>query len=81
MVACRAVLRCAVLCCAGCRYLRSYESMGTAKVECVAGCACAESRVDGTWERRATIMQMHEFQVGLGAEFQGGAGAGAPPSL
>lgn len=44
-------------------YLRSYESMGRARVACVAGCSCSESFIEGTWERRATIMQMHQFQV------------------
>lgn len=37
--------------------------MGSAAVECVGGCACGRSTFDATWERRATLTQMHEFQV------------------
>ena len=44
-------------------YLKSYKSMGAAKVECVGGCRCQESWLEGTWERLATLAQVHEFQV------------------
>ncbi|GAB4813470.1 hypothetical protein N2152v2_000516 [Parachlorella kessleri] len=44
-------------------YLRSYESMGSAQVECVSGCTCDSAKLEGTWDRRATLMQMHEIWV------------------
>lgn len=47
-------------------HLKSYESMGAAYVQCVSGCACNDSVIEGTWDRRATLMQMHEFKVGVG---------------
>ncbi|GAB4816347.1 hypothetical protein N2152v2_003393 [Parachlorella kessleri] len=44
-------------------YLKSYESMGSAAVECVNGCECERTTLDGTWARKATLFQMHEFEV------------------
>ena len=37
--------------------------MGTARVECVAGCACAPTTIDGSWERQESLMQIHPFKV------------------
>lgn len=34
----------------------------------MAGCDCWESMIDGTWERPATLMQMHAFMVSLQTE-------------
>ena len=45
-------------------YLKSYEGMGMAAVECVSGCACERSTLDGTWSRKATLYHMHEVEVG-----------------
>ncbi|KAL4448549.1 hypothetical protein ABPG75_005768 [Micractinium tetrahymenae] len=44
-------------------YLRSYEHMGTALVTCVAGCRCAPTIIDGTWQTPASLQQMHKFYV------------------
>ncbi|KAL4436103.1 hypothetical protein ABPG77_005551 [Micractinium sp. CCAP 211/92] len=44
-------------------YLRSYEHMGTARVECRRGCSCPLSRLDATWAKRASLNQIHSFQV------------------
>ena len=44
-------------------YMKSYESMGNARVTCVAGCSCEPSTLQGRWERRATVRQFHAFQV------------------
>lgn len=41
----------------------SYEGMGTALITCVAGCRCAPTIVDGTWQTRASLQQMHKFYV------------------
>lgn len=45
-------------------HLKGYKRMGTAWVECVSGCECERSVVDGTWEQQATLMQIHSFKVG-----------------
>ena len=37
--------------------------MGTARVECVAGCGCKPSVMDATWEREESLMQIHSFKV------------------
>lgn len=46
-------------------HLKGYEGFGTASVECVSGCVCStKGRVlDGTWAQKATLMQIHRFQV------------------
>ena len=48
-------------------HLKGYKRMGTAWVECVEGCECERSVLDGTWAQQATLMQIHSFKVG-GAE-------------
>lgn len=50
-------------------HLKGYEGFGTAAVECVSGCVCsAKGRVlDGTWKQKATLMQIHRFQVSAAA--------------
>lgn len=45
-------------------YLKSYESMGNASVQCIAGCSCDEARLVGTWDIRATLVQSIALQVG-----------------
>lgn len=44
-------------------YLRSYEHMGVARVECRSGCSCDSSRLDGTWERQVSLQQIHMFKA------------------
>ncbi len=45
-------------------HLKGYKRMGTAWVECVEGCECERSVLDGTWAQQATLMQIHSFKVG-----------------
>lgn len=45
-------------------YLRSYQQMGVAQVKCVAGCTCPTSELDGTWDTKASLLQIHRFKVG-----------------
>lgn len=52
-------------------HLRSYSGMGTADVECVSGCTCQPSILDGTTASRVSVFKTHTFEVG-GAE-QGGS--------
>ncbi|PSC72893.1 photosystem II reaction cent isoform B [Micractinium conductrix] len=44
-------------------YLRSYQGMGVARVECKRDCTCLPTRIDGRWKQRVSLTQMHEFQV------------------
>ncbi|EFN58310.1 hypothetical protein CHLNCDRAFT_142315 [Chlorella variabilis] len=44
-------------------HLRSYRGMGTALIECVSGCTCAPAKLDGTWQRRASLFWMTRFIV------------------
>ncbi|KAL4426174.1 hypothetical protein ABPG77_007456 [Micractinium sp. CCAP 211/92] len=44
-------------------FLRSYENMGTARVACFSGCRCRNTTIDGTWSKRASLMQHHSFEV------------------
>ncbi|KAL4431189.1 hypothetical protein ABPG75_006445 [Micractinium tetrahymenae] len=44
-------------------HLRSYRGMGTARVECVSGCSCSATRLDGTWERKASLFTITRFHV------------------
>ncbi|GAB4818400.1 hypothetical protein N2152v2_005446 [Parachlorella kessleri] len=45
-------------------YLASYAGMGRAALECVGGCQCARTVLDGHWTvERASISLMHEFFV------------------
>ncbi|KAL4429381.1 hypothetical protein ABPG77_005155 [Micractinium sp. CCAP 211/92] len=46
-------------------HLKGYEGFGTASLQCVSGCICSgKGRVlDGTWKQKATLMQIHRFQV------------------
>ncbi|KAL4422439.1 hypothetical protein ABPG75_008636 [Micractinium tetrahymenae] len=44
-------------------HLRSYEHMGTARVECRQGCSCSPSRLDAIWKKRVSLNQIHSFQV------------------
>lgn len=37
--------------------------MGVATVRCTAGCACQPSELDAGWAQRASLLQMHSFQV------------------
>lgn len=50
-------------------YLRSYAGMGVASVECVGGCRCEGSRLDGTWERRASLFYAARFHVRRGRAY------------
>lgn len=44
-------------------HLTSYAGMGTAAVECVAGCACEPSVLDGTTARRVSVFRVHSFKA------------------
>eukprot|EP00887_Chlorella_sp_A99_P003432 scaffold7.g3432.t1 len=44
-------------------HLKSYQHMGRARVECVAGCRCQPSTLEGAWERKATLQAQHSFQA------------------
>ena len=37
--------------------------MGLARVECVSGCTCQPALVDGLWEQRVSLQQMHTFEA------------------
>ena len=47
-------------------YLRSYEGMGSATVECIANCTCGPTVLEGTWERKASLTQFHTFEARAG---------------
>ena len=38
-----------------CLALCSYQCMGTALIECKSGCTCEPTKLDGTWNRRASL--------------------------
>lgn len=44
-------------------YLKSYEFMGQAKVQCLAGCVCEETSFDGYWKEQSSLTELHRFQV------------------
>ena len=44
-------------------YMKSYASMGTAKVTCVAGCVCEPNTFSGKWDLRVTLRSFHRFEV------------------
>ncbi|KAL4423775.1 hypothetical protein ABPG75_001076 [Micractinium tetrahymenae] len=44
-------------------HLKSFEGMGTAAIECVAGCSCSRRTLDGTWDTPASLQQMRKFTV------------------
>lgn len=50
-------------------HLASYQGMGTARVECVSGCKCDPSWLDGTWDRQASLFTILRFHVRPGAGF------------
>mmetsp|Transcript_33865 Transcript_33865/g.75103 ORF Transcript_33865/g.75103 Transcript_33865/m.75103 type:complete len:554 (+) Transcript_33865:139-1800(+) len=37
-------------------YLRSYDNMGCAKLDCAGSCACDSHELDGQWEQQTSIM-------------------------
>ena len=47
-------------------HLRSYEGMGTARIECVSGCSCVNATLDGTWSQRASVVSFTRFLVRRG---------------
>jgi hypothetical protein len=47
-------------------HLKSYTGMGTAAVECVSGCSCERSTLDGTTPSHVSIFKTHSFKVGGG---------------
>lgn len=47
-------------------HLASYSGMGRARVECVSGCTCDPSVLDGWWERHASLQVMHTIMVSGG---------------
>ena len=44
-------------------HLASYQGMGTALVQCVSGCKCEQSILDGTWGRDASLFTVMRFHV------------------
>lgn len=44
-------------------YLRSYQNMGRARVECLFGCTCKATHIDASWARRESLQQIHSFKV------------------
>jgi len=52
-------------------HLRSYEGMGVAQAECVSGCTCEPTKLDGTWERRVSLFTVTRFQVSGGRRSTG----------
>lgn len=44
-------------------HLKSYTGMGTAAVECVSGCSCERSTLDGTTPSHVSIFKTHSFKV------------------
>lgn len=44
-------------------YLRSYEGMGQARVQCVSGCKCVATTVNARWKQKVSLTQMHQFKV------------------
>lgn len=44
-------------------YLRSYQKMGLARVECRSGCTCPPSVMDGLWGDHTSLQQMHSFRA------------------
>lgn len=44
-------------------HLRSYSGMGTADIECLSGCACEPSVLDGTTASRVSVFKVHAFRV------------------
>lgn len=44
-------------------YLKSYRNMGTAQLQCVAGCECAPQALDGTWAQEVSLQQILQFEV------------------
>ena len=53
-------------------HLRSYQGMGTARIECKSGCTCTPTLLDGTWNRRASLFWITRLYVRPHA--QGGGG-------
>eukprot|EP00887_Chlorella_sp_A99_P000276 scaffold13.g276.t1 len=48
-------------------YLRSYQNMGRARVECLFGCTCKATHIDASWARRESLQQIHSFKMSLQA--------------
>ena len=44
-------------------YLRSYQGMGRARVECGGGCACDAADLDAHWDRQATLTDLTTLQA------------------
>ena len=45
-------------------YLRSFRGgMGLAVVKCIKGCTCADTLMDGRWEQKVSLLQVHGFPV------------------
>lgn len=44
-------------------YLRSWQGMGQARVECASGCSCEETVLDAHWDREATLTDLTTLKV------------------
>ncbi len=47
-------------------HTRSWQQLGTAKVECVAGCSCEPATLDNHWRNKNTQNAMFALEVGGG---------------
>lgn len=54
----------------------SYNGMGLARADCQSGCTCEPQLLDGLWDQRVSLQQMHTFQAR-----ELGCGSGCAPCL
>ena len=55
--------------------LSGLQGMGKAEVECISGCRCDASVLDGWWERHASLQVMHTVLVRVAPWAGGGQGS------
>ncbi|GAX74287.1 hypothetical protein CEUSTIGMA_g1736.t1 [Chlamydomonas eustigma] len=44
-------------------YLKSYVNMGMARVECISGCICLGTKMDGHTTDKTSLLNLHEFKA------------------
>ena len=44
-------------------HVRSWRGMGRARVQCMAGCTCSTQKLNGHWERKATLQDQLRLEV------------------
>mmetsp|Transcript_22780 Transcript_22780/g.37744 ORF Transcript_22780/g.37744 Transcript_22780/m.37744 type:complete len:532 (+) Transcript_22780:128-1723(+) len=52
----------------GLGYLKSYEGLGSARVECEGSCSCNASMIDAHWTERTSPNDIHYFDIRLSDE-------------